>query len=899
MSRIGKTIVGLGAISAVVAASCWLVLKLTQRSIPWSELSTYFGESFFTEKEKRLWDEFDGWRRQEDFSAADGVIAQHKFDFRELHHKLLLYSLWLQFKNRPDSAQHLQQAAVQIAAWYDRFLREPFFQRQNEYCFSLDRKQCLQKLASSYCYRRGEELIYSGSSDSATALAKKYFVRCYKRSRKIGDQKQAIDCLLKQQYFLYKEGKYPAALNLAQEVLAETRAMGYRYRESWALFSIGTVQLNLGDYKPGLSNFEAALAIARQLDDQIAVMTMLERICVALRNLGQFLKALQANQESLAISKQLGRRSDQIRNYINLGLIYKNLGDYTQAIRNFDMAYRLAHERNDFNESTALGNLGETYRILGDLERALHYDSLQLRLNESWHNYYLIARSQAYLGHAYQDQGHLDKAMQAYQQALETIEHGQQGSDPKSLTAEINQHMGDIQREQHRWPQAIEYYRRALDTYREIEKPEGMAIVLTNIGNVYRRMGDFDNAWVLIQESRQIAEMLNDPILLWNSYYSAGSVFRERKELSAAAAAYRRAIAVAEKTRERIYGDEDRMNYFATIQDLYDAMIALQYDLASNDSALIYSERSHARSFFDLCYSHPMIINHDSLTQGGLNRLDIVTQANIDLPPLAAMQQSLGSEIIVIEYKMTAQDLFVFVIDQTSVFAVKIHRSQKELRELVDRYRATIGADGQSLSANRRFITTASRFEQAQTLATELYDILIQPIESWLPAGKTLCIVPDGELGYLPFAALVTTHGSNGKPEYLIQRFPLVFAPSTAVLKYQLDHRHGSRPLADYRILAVGNPTGDLPGSEQEARKVAAYFVNSTVLLGEAATKDSLCKLLTAHHDVLHLATHVVIDEKSPLYSYLVLAGDRTLAGGNVFRQSLQELLTNSHLLMT
>ncbi len=899
MSKGSKIIAALATAAVIAAASYWLWRSVTQQPVPLPELLAYFDRSLFTENEKKLWTEFIGWHQQGNFSAADEVVARHHFAFRELHHKLLLHALWLQFDNRPDSAQSIQQAAVHIAAWYERWMQEPFFRNQCEFCFNLDRGRQYRKLVSGYCYSRGQALINAGNSDSLTARAKQHFVRCFKQSRKIGDHKQAIDCLLKQQYFWYKEGKYRVALKLAQEILAETRAVGYRYRESWALFSIGTVQLNLGDYKPALANFEAALGLARQLDDRLAMATMLERMCVALRNLGQYWRSLQANHESLRISEELGRRSDQIRNYINFGLIYKNLGDYTQAIRNFEIAYRLAHETNDFNESTALGNLGETYRILGDFARALQYDSLQLRLNESWHNYYLIARSQAYLGHACKDQGNFGAALQAYQQALETIERGQQGSDPKSLAAEIYQQVGDIQREQQQWPQAIECYERALHTYCEIEKPDGIANVLSSIGHAYRIMREFDKAQTYFAESQQIAEELDDPIILCKSYHGAGTVLRERGDLSGAAAAYRRAIAIAERTREKIYCDEDRMNYFATLQDLYDAMIAVCYDLALTDSALVYSEKSHARAFFDLCYGRPEIINHASSTGEALNGLDIRTQATMALPSLSTIQQTLGSEIILIEYKMTAQDLFIFVIDPVSVAAVKIHRSQSELRELIARYLATIGADDQCQPIQRRLSTTAQRFEQAQALAAELYGIVLQPIEGWLPSGKTLCLVPDDALNYLPFAALIDRDGSSGQAEYLIQKFSLSWAPSAAVLKYLLDHRHEGKKPKDYRILAVGNPMGDLPGSEQEARQVAALFADSTVLLGQAATKDSLCKLLESPYDVLHLATHGVIDEKSPFYSYLILAGDRSCSGITTYRQSLTELLSAPNLLMT
>src|SRR6185369_5059885 len=81
-----------------------------------------------------------------------------------------------------------------------------------------------------------------------------------------------------------------------------------------------------------------------------------------------------------------------------------------------------------------------------------------------------------------------------------------------------------------------------------------------------------------------------------------------------------------------------------------------------------------------------------------------------------------------------------------------------------------------------RFLTIISRppkddASQELHLAKELYAILIQPVETLLDKQKSLCIIPDATLSYLPFAALISPE--SGK--YLFEDHRLLTSPSASV----------------------------------------------------------------------------------------------------------------------
>jgi CHAT domain-containing protein len=142
---------------------------------------------------------------------------------------------------------------------------------------------------------------------------------------------------------------------------------------------------------------------------------------------------------------------------------------------------------------------------------------------------------------------------------------------------------------------------------------------------------------------------------------------------------------------------------------------------------------------------------------------------------------------------------------------------------------------------------------------------LIKAILPHLKALDLLYFVPHGLLHYLPLHALQV----NG--DYLIDRLPIAYAPSAAVLGRVLQRADDRKGAKQPRALVAGDPTLDLPHARLEAEQVAGFF-NAKPFLGERASKAAL-KPLMANRDIVHLACHGVFDVDEPLKSYVSLAG--------------------------
>jgi tetratricopeptide (TPR) repeat protein len=174
----------------------------------------------------------------------------------------------------------------------------------------------------------------------------------------------------------------------------------------------------------------------------------------------------------------------------------------------------------------------------------------------------------------------------------------------------------------------------------------------------------------------------------------------------------------------------------------------------------------------------------------------------------------------------------------------------------------------------------------AGTVDRELGAMFLDPVISMLDSGVTrLVIVPDGPLHYLPFDALKLQDG-----RFAVEQFAIAVAPSAAVL-LELWHRAPQDSAATQRpvrVLAVGDPRFEsqrtnqdavartyarafdaagglprLPASASETRIVARYGDSAEVRLGDRASEAFLKRTPLGAFNVIHLATHAVVDDRS------------------------------------
>jgi CHAT domain-containing protein len=200
------------------------------------------------------------------------------------------------------------------------------------------------------------------------------------------------------------------------------------------------------------------------------------------------------------------------------------------------------------------------------------------------------------------------------------------------------------------------------------------------------------------------------------------------------------------------------------------------------------------------------------------------------------------------------------------------------------------------------------RDPQADQAASDLYALLLKPVEAMLTDAESLIVIADGAVQLLPFSAL-----RDEKGRYLAERMPVLTAPSVsllftprvtpslvaenavifaapnigAIMKVGDDPRglympiRGMiMPIRGAAAPARGAAGPDLPlmasiplpGAQAEGDAIAKLLARPTLMTGAAATKAQLYTL-SQHAAYLHIATHGFADPEMPTLSGVLLAG--------------------------
>jgi CHAT domain-containing protein len=232
-----------------------------------------------------------------------------------------------------------------------------------------------------------------------------------------------------------------------------------------------------------------------------------------------------------------------------------------------------------------------------------------------------------------------------------------------------------------------------------------------------------------------------------------------------------------------------------------------------------------------------------------------------------------------LQYVVTSDRTYLFVLSKGKAFdqggvdlkAHVLEIKEKELSDLATTFREQL----------------AKRDSTFRLAAIKLYDTLLTPAQVELQRKQTLIIVPDGALWELPFQALQDSSG-----RYLIEQYAISYAPSLTVLDGMSKlRRRNSATAAASGLLAIGNPIlekqafetlkmvhrdeklSSLPEAEREVKALAQLYgaAQSKVYIGAEAREERF-KAEAGRFIILHLATHGILNDPSPMYSQVVLA---------------------------
>lgn len=219
------------------------------------------------------------------------------------------------------------------------------------------------------------------------------------------------------------------------------------------------------------------------------------------------------------------------------------------------------------------------------------------------------------------------------------------------------------------------------------------------------------------------------------------------------------------------------------------------------------------------------------------------------------------------------------------------------------------------LLSEREFIKQPKEAYSSFTqVSFSLYKKLIQPLEKQLDT-ESLLIIPDGILAYIPFEVLLKKEMPEGKINYLnlpylIRDKNISYAYSGSIWLHPLPANLASTkscaafaPVFDGKSITsttrgeTDSPRQGLAAlteTREEVRQIAKQTGGDVFLENEAT--ETKFKAIAAEYNVIHLATHTLINDESPLDLKLVFAAEKDKNDGYLYLYELYGMRLNAQM---
>ncbi len=703
----------------------------------------------------------------------------------------------------------------------------------------------------------------------------------------------------------YEKRENAEALQDYQTALAVARHLHSDRLTAMALRGSGMCWFRMDQPAKALKDDEDGLVCARKAQERALEAELLRGAGTAHRRLGHFGEAIQADEQSLAIYRELNNTLETARALNNLGSNYNLIGDLRRSWEIWEEAITIGKDHQDLVDFVA-NNLALIAADLGNTDAAIKFFEQALGGSEKKQDAHGIAVGLNNLGPVYRERGETDKALESYNRALALVP----GTHDLRLESTILINRAALYNGTGRATLALKDLRESAQINQQIDAKETYATALTNLAWIELGLKQTEAGCEHARQAMAVSDQYGESTYIrWQALDALGQCSMAQGDREGGRKNFQDAVEAVEALRSLAGGNGTEAAGFlqARIQPYHD-LIRLDVAEGLTAQALGFAERAKARELLDVvrgakpngvdalspeeqeqerqlgvriseaqqrlqgakdgktrsaaevrlgraqremeAFRMNAYMAHPSLTApAGEAHPITVAEAGSLLP---------NPQTAIVEFTSTEKELFAFTLrrganGRTLLRAHTMPWPRKQLERDVNEFLSSL----------------AARDVGYRAIGERLYRRLLGPLAADLGEAQLMVIVPDGPLWNLPFQALVRPDG-----RHLIEQQALFYAPSLTYLRARRDMRGGDGG-SGHRLLALGDPdTQDIPETAREVRELVDLYgpESSKALTGVEALKANWQRAAPQYR-ILHIATHGVLNEKNPMYSYLVFSG--------------------------
>jgi CHAT domain-containing protein len=703
-----------------------------------------------------------------------------------------------------------------------------------------------------------------------------------------GLHNQAADCLLA------SISARPAEGRMNQLLLAESYG------------SLARMYKKTGDLFESSLNFERAISLNRKINRQAILAESLFYLSNVLSELDiSNKKAESALLESLSIYTDLGKNQEKAQVLSELGVLFSRRNDFPGA-RNWFMKSlaekkKIPHLKSEEFIAVYSG-IGNCYQSIKNTDSARFYflkaiewaKKASIDAQASYQSMLGLAKCYVNLGANYGRSDDYSAAIEYFQRALNCLDPGctlvDMATNPnlKKVTREFAEFTSY---------KAHAYHRR----FGQSKNPEDLVnglktfMVALEMVDTLRFMFSFDSKPYLSSETKiHYFNALDMALDLYKvtgikKYLEQAFQFSERNK-SAILNEFLRInkaresiglvapwIIKEDSIKQLISKSESQRILLETGRNSGDSsLLAIQKNLFELNDELksigIVAKRNNPE-YFNMVYSN------QGYTTGQIQRLMKKGEAMVDYT-------------VVRNNRLKEDYMVVMVLTTDTLFSYEDTLSNK-FREDIDAFRASITP-----------FVDAKNFIEFSRLSHQMYRYFFEPIEKFRGISK-LIILPDEELGFLPFEAFVSDtikiRGSDfRKLHYLNRKYQISYISS-----HEQFYQFRSNPLKKLRLTVYGfapfaNAGLDslnllpLGNSGKENKFISKYF--KTRFFENQSAGEQTLRRAFQKESVISLSTHGIVNLKEPMRSRLLL--NPSEPDGSLYLFEMMSLKVKSSLII-
>ncbi len=422
------------------------------------------------------------------------------------------------------------------------------------------------------------------------------------------------------------------------------------------------------------------------------------------------------------------------------------------------------------------------------------------------------------------------------------------GINQASIYAQINLAKSSICRKKANnvniptWKEIAQELADSVQQARRIQDGRSEAYALGLLGGVYLETQDISNAQQLTEQALFVAQAIHAPDINYLWQWQLGYILKAKDDKDNAINYYIEAVNSLKSLRSDLVAlnPDIQFSFRDNVEPIYrqfvDLLLQPETDKNKSNSNLEINQKN-------------LVLAREALESLQLSELENFFREACLLPKPKQIDD------VVDKTDLTAAVIYPIILKDRLEIILKLP-NQTKLRHYTTYKSANIVED--TLEKLQLYLKEPDRINNVKNLASQIYQWLIQPLESDLTNQtiETLVFVLDGSLRNIPMG--VTYDEKKG--EYLIQKYALALAPGLQLIDPKVLQRQNLEVLAggvSEKRQIGGRNFASLENVKTELDRVQTAIPKSRELLNQDFTKINIQnQIQKIPYTVVHIASH-------------------------------------------